>query len=438
MTKSKNSKNEIESLNTLVNELTEELSSVYESLTSLYRIIGTIKSIHDPVKLFSEIVNSSTKITKSDYGTLYLVDKNNETRKVDQIIFKNLKISSKDIERLDKWLVKNTVIAGESILIENMLEESRLKIDPIILTFHSSICSILLQTEGRKLGVLNVYRFQDKPHYSSGDFKLLKALSDQASVALDNILTLKELIHQQRIERELEIAAEIQRHLYPSQMPVFSFLDIAARNIPAHEVGGDYYDLVKSNEGLACSIGDVMGKGVPAALFASIVRSVVRTQFHMGNSIAEIMSRTNRFLYYDLEGMDMFLTLFIGFIEQKTKALRFCNAGHNPVILLKSNGKIKRLQTEGLLVGVRLEGNYGNGIEHLEKGDIIVFYTDGITEAMDKEKNIWGEERLVENIKMNKNQSAEGILDHVFNAVDIFSDKIRNDDSTMIIIKVTK
>ena len=429
-------KNKIESLNKVINDLSAELLSVYENLTSLYRIIGHIKSIHEPDKLFSEILKSSVALTKSDHGHLYVIENGCNINKMSQAGNNGAKLTCKETDRWCEWLASETIKTGESFLIENLLEERWQRFHPPLNSPYSSICSLLLKNENHTLGVLNVYRFKNKPRYKSNDFKLLKALADQAAVALNNIRILRELIHQQRIEKELEIAANIQRHLYPNKMPTIPCLDIAAHNLPAHEVGGDYYDLIELNDGLACGIGDVMGKGVPAALFAMIVRSVLRTQFHTKNSMSEILAQTNRFLYYDLEGMEMFLTLFIGFIEPKKRLFRYCNAGHNPVLIIKTDRTIKRLQTEGLLVGVRFEGEYQSGIEKIDRGDIIVFYTDGITEAMDRDKNMWGEDRLIDTVISNYNLPAQEILNFVFSAVNDFSDEKRNDDMTMLIIKI--
>ena len=202
----------------------------------------------------------------------------------------------------------------------------------------------------------------------------------------------------ERIESELSIAREIQMGMIPKIFPPYperEDVDLHAILHPAKEVGGDLYDFFIDNDRLYFVIGDVSGKGVPASLFMAIARSLFRTLAQQATSPAEIMSKMNRSISENNEA-NMFVTLIIGILDLKTGSLRFCNAGHNPPIIIGADGNTTLLKAKiQLFVGVLEDMEYTDEEITLEKNTRLFLYTDGITEAENASKELYGEDRLL-------------------------------------------
>jgi phosphoserine phosphatase RsbU/P len=246
-----------------------------------------------------------------------------------------------------------------------------------------------------------------------------------------------------RKNAELQIAAEIQKNFLPETLPWTEGFDIAAKSIMAMEVGGDFFDVIPlevmpiNSSRTGIMIADVSGKGVPAALFMALSRIVVRVTATWFKKPSEVISFANPIIANNSK-TGMFVTLFYGIIDKETGTLTYVNAGHNPPIVLRQkSGEIEELNLTGMAVGAMDDAEYTQVEIPLAPGDVIVLYTDGITEAQNDKEEMFDVPRLIETIRENSNSSSQEIADEIIRSVFSFSDKQPQfDDITLMVVKV--
>ena len=249
----------------------------------------------------------------------------------------------------------------------------------------------------------------------------------------------RELAQRERVNRELEIAREVQERLFPQRLPTVSGLDYCGRCRPAREVGGDYYDFLELPEGkLGIAIGDVSGKGIGAALLMASLEASLRGQALVAQDLAELVSRVNG-LVLDASSANRYATLFYAEYDSHGHRLSYVNAGHNPpVILRKSDAGIAvfRLEDGGLPVGLLRKG-YQQESFLLEPGDLMVLFTDGISESMNARDEEWGEERLIDFAKTCHGLPAVDTLNRIMAAADVFAaGASQHDDMTLVVVRI--
>ncbi len=252
----------------------------------------------------------------------------------------------------------------------------------------------------------------------------------------------KNITERQRLQRELEIARDVQMSFLPQRTPEFSGLQVASRCLPALEVGGDYYDFVKlSDKKLGIIIGDVSGKGTQAAFYMTLTKGFLKALSKMSESSSEMLMKMNELFYENVE-RGTFISMIYGIFDIEEKTLTLARAGHNPVIARKTAaGTIQKIDPKGLALGLEKGNIFNKTLKEMnvpfEQGDVFVFYTDGFTEAMNKTKDEYGEERLSEAVVKYSDRSAEEIMDVIFNDVKAFIGKAKqHDDMTMVVVKV--
>jgi sigma-B regulation protein RsbU (phosphoserine phosphatase) len=245
-----------------------------------------------------------------------------------------------------------------------------------------------------------------------------------------------------RKNAELQIAAEIQRNFLPETLPKTEGFDIAAKSIPAKEVGGDFFDVIPlevmpiSSSRTGIMIADVSGKGVPAALFMALSRIVVRVTAMWFRKPSEVISFANPIIANNSK-TGMFVTLFYGVIDKDTRTLTYVNAGHNPpIVLRKKTGEIEELTLTGMAVGALEDATYSQQEIPLAPGDVMVLYTDGITEAVNDREEMYDLPRLIETIRNNSNSSSKELADEIISSVFAFSGTTPQfDDITLMVVK---
>jgi phosphoserine phosphatase RsbU/P len=288
-----------------------------------------------------------------------------------------------------------------------------------------------------------LYVFSRAPNYAWSETrqKLMRLVADQTAVGIENNALAAELLKKERQDRELEIGAEIQRQLLPRNNPNIPGLDIAARCHTANRVGGDYYDFIpvsKSNR-WGIVIGDVMGKGVPAGLIMTMTRGMLRAEVLNGHPPGTILAHLNEAMYEDLEKSHRFLTMFYSEYDPLSQILHFSNAAHLPLLLWRSQ-KVQTLDTLGALIGLEPDSQFEEGQIKLQAGDVLLYYTDGITEAV----NQMGERFDEDNLRLSlqtacQNQfNAQEILDYLFEQVQTFMGRRgHQDDMTLVVLRVS-
>ena len=302
-----------------------------------------------------------------------------------------------------------------------------------------------LMAKQNLLGIISLGEKRSEAPYSSTDLRLLKTVASQTALALSNAeLTSAiaiEIGRREKLNREIEIAREVQERLFPQHLPEISGLDYFGCCRTALGVGGDYYDFLALPDGkLGVALGDVSGKGIAAALtMASLQASLRADAMRAGNDIAGLITRVNAMLY-DASTEDRYATLFYAQYDPATHRLSYVNAGHCPPILLRSaakSGTVERLnQAGGTVVGLLPECAYEQAEVSLSPGDLLVIYTDGFSEAMSPHLEEWGEHRLIDAIAACNGQPAKDSIAKIMQAADAFaSGAPQSDDMTLVILR---
>lgn len=298
-----------------------------------------------------------------------------------------------------------------------------------------------------------LYVFGPKTGFSWSDVHRRHAqlVADLAGVALENDALLQETRRHEHIDRQMSIGAEIQAQLLPDHCPVIEGVELAARCRPAFQVGGDYYDFIPTRPQLlgrrreqgkwALVMGDVMGKGVPAGLLMTLLRGMLRAEVLSGLPPDRILHDLNQLAQEDLAQSHRFVTLFYSDFDPRTRLLRYANAAHNPPLIWRRlRNAVDRLDAPGLLIGLQPEANYGCEQIVLDPGDVLLYYTDGVSEAPGLNGERFDEERLIKALHAacRSGIGAQGILDQLFTRLDRFvgADRPLEDDASMVVLKV--
>jgi serine phosphatase RsbU (regulator of sigma subunit) len=295
--------------------------------------------------------------------------------------------------------------------------------------------------EEQLIGLMPLGRKKSGKTYRREDIILLQTLANQGVVAIKNASLVKEVIEKERMEEELAIARDLQMSMLPAACPEIEGFLIAAHCTPAREVGGDFYDFIEMEGGrLGLVLGDVTGKSVSGALVTAASRSILRILSEQeGLGVDQIMVRANRRTKKDIKS-GMFVALLLGVIEPERRTLILSNAGQTqPVIFRSRTGEASLLETEGdtFPLGIIEESDYQETRIDLEPGDKVVFYTDGIVEAMNSEQEIFGFDRLIEIVKESGSLSADQLLGEVLSKVkDFVGGAPQHDDITLITLSV--
>jgi len=305
---------------------------------------------------------------------------------------------------------------------------------------------LLLPLPGRErlIGLMMLGPKKSEEPYTPTDLRVLQSLATQTGQALE-ISELahslaKEAAQRERNEREMEIAREVQQRLFPQQIPQIAGLSLAGMCRPALGVGGDYYDLIELDDGrLGLAIGDVSGKGISAALLMASLRASLRGMTLEGPSdLARMMQKVNR-LVYEASANNRYATFFFATYDPATRELRYVNAGHNPPLLVRAGGaEILRLDAGGMVVGLLPSADYMEQVVKINPGDLLIAYTDGISEAMTVNDEEWGEERmLAAAAQCRQDAVAPEVLDAIFRSADEFTAGApQHDDMTLLIMKL--
>lgn len=293
-------------------------------------------------------------------------------------------------------------------------------------------------------GIISLSPKRSEEPYTPSDLRLLRSVATQTGLALENSrLTeaiAREAAQKERLNTELEIAREVQERLFPQELPTVQGLDFYGACRPALGVGGDYYDFLELDGGkLGIAIGDISGKGVGASLMMASLQASLRGQvMHFKDDLASLMVQVNALLY-EASTSNRYATFFYAQYDPATKLLAYVNAGHNPPFLLRANGEVELLEVGGPVVGMlpAMLVEYEKGEVQLAAGDLLVGFTDGISEAMNPAEEEWGEDSLLAYLHTVRDCPAAEMLPAIVAEADKFANGARqHDDMTMIIAKV--
>ncbi|MCI0397763.1 MAG: SpoIIE family protein phosphatase [Chloroflexi bacterium] len=293
-----------------------------------------------------------------------------------------------------------------------------------------------LHARARLVGALIVGPPLNGRPLSGRRLNIINGIAQQAAIAVVNDQLYKESAERSRIEQELNVARSIQASLIPAGRPEIPGCDVAGFWEAARMVSGDFYDFMPlANGAWGIAVADVADKGVPAALFMALSRTILRTVAISRDRPAEVLERANQIIFNDSQS-DLFVTVFYAIWNPETEMLTYASGGHNPALLLRSNGQTSLLQSDGIALGVLEEVRIQQKETRLRPGDIVVFYTDGVTEAVNEDLDEFGLDRLCLIAQKARDQDAAGIVAAITNAVqDHAGDASQFDDVTLVVVK---
>jgi len=303
----------------------------------------------------------------------------------------------------------------------------------------TAFAHIPISTEGETIGVLSVYSKTLRGLFTDEFVELFKAISGQIGVAYRNERITNELITAKEQEKELLIAKNIQLSLLPYKIPEMTGLQMTGLCVPAKQVGGDYYDYLRRDENqLDLLIADVSGHNIGAALIMAETRAFIRAKTMSVHGVGESLRALNSFFFNDLNRAEMFITLFYVRFDRKSNRLTYANAGHNKPFLWRNGaGKVEQLDSEGMILGIKPEVNFEERETPLEPGDILMLYTDGLTESENNHGEFFGEERLEQVLKEYHGCPPDEIVERIMEQARLFTGiRTFRDDVTLVIVKV--
>ncbi|MBX3324063.1 MAG: SpoIIE family protein phosphatase [Phycisphaeraceae bacterium] len=338
----------------------------------------------------------------------------------------------------DRRVLGGEVVAVSDLLSdEHVLNPERCREEGL-----ASFLSAGLVFGGRLIGLIRLYGREVRV-FSELDRGLIRALGEQAGAAVHQARMVEIEQEEKRIQRQLSLATDIQMRMLPQAMPVLRGFEIAARCEPCFELGGDFYDLIELSGKLGVVIGDVVGKGIGAALLMSAVRSSLRAYADDEEDLGSLLGRVNRAMCRDTMTHE-FATIWYGVIDPEARTLTYGSAGHDPSLLMPAGGRssaeIVELHATGLVVGVLAQQTYESRTIELKAGDTIVAYTDGVLDRMNFEGKRYGRARLKESLAQilgkESEASAERIMDHLVWDMRRFAGLAeQNDDETIVVMR---
>ncbi|MFZ1282169.1 MAG: GAF domain-containing SpoIIE family protein phosphatase, partial [Ignavibacteriaceae bacterium] len=409
--------------------IVEELKLVNRELDSRIQRLSSLFELSKEFGLFSE----STKVTRLLIFSLigqFLVQK-----------YALLRFEGNDIE-----VIEPKIPVEE--LLSNIRKYNYYKIDTSINKhqieshypelFSMGIEVIVpMQIQGKTKGLIILGKRINNSEYTNADIEFIFSVGSLAIISLENRRLFLEALEKQKLEEELDLAREIQRNLLPQKIPDYKSFDISAVNISSKQVGGDYYDIIElDKDDCVVAIADVSGKGVPASLLMANMQAFLQVICRQNTPLDEATGLINDLISSNTSD-GRFITFFWGILNDITKTFNYVNAGHNPPLLIR-NGTITKLEIGGMILGVmKTMIPYKSESIQLQTGDVLVMFTDGISEAMNRRGEEFSDERLEKLSLAVVNENADSILKKIQCEVQNFTDGAnQSDDITLVIVKV--
>ncbi len=425
----------------LLEEENKRLNGIIQELSILNDIAVAISSTLSLDRIIDLIVERCIKHFEVEQGAIMLIEKEKKqpalytmVRRIDQT---NYKMPFRLNDQLIEWMMKNS----KPLIINDFSSNPYFRNTDSSRFIIHSLLAVPLILKNRMIGVLVLFNKKNKKGFTYGDQRLLSIIATESTQVIENARLYKQEQEYKRIKEELRMAFKIQRDLLPSELPKIPTYEIFAINIPARSVSGDYYDFenISSNSELLFCLGDVSGKGMPAALLAANLQATLRGQFLLNDSIKENLKNTSYILYKNTSP-EKFATLFYGKLNYRTNRLIYSNAGHNPPFFFhKRSEKISRLDRGGMILGIMEDSVYEEGAIDFELEDLLLIYSDGISEAMNESDEEFGEKKIEEAIYQNYSKAPKELVEEIIFQVKEFSGKrTQSDDMTLIAIKRVK
>jgi len=345
------------------------------------------------------------------------------------------------IASVSRSIARKVVEEKVVLLVPNVLEDVAFKAQESILAtgIRSALCAPLWfrppgSDQDVVIGLVYLDTRRRADAFAEDDRPVVTALANVAAAKIENARLLEESLEKRRMEDDIRMAAEIQTSLLPRQAPRVAGYDLAGSTRPCHAVGGDYFDLLEHDGRLLMALGDVSGKGTGAALLMTMLRASVRAHWK-GPSVAEAVAHMNQTVCENTPG-NKYITFFMAQLDLASGCLRYVNAGHNPPILCRSDGRLETLTEGGVVLGLIEGASYSEGAVDLARGDTLIIYSDGVSETWSPEGEEYGDERVAEIVKRGRGLDARALEAEVLRQLESFSGGSKpTDDRTLIVLK---
>jgi sigma-B regulation protein RsbU (phosphoserine phosphatase) len=415
-----------------------KIKSDYKSMAVLNEVSKALV-LHQPLhELLERIMDLISEYLPMDRGVLMLKEGNPP-----QMIAKVPRIINKNLLR-QKILVSQSIISlvldnHSSVLTADAQTDDRLKMKESIIksNIHSAMC-VPLWNNREIIGVIYADRISLLEQFTEDDLRMMTLLSNLAAVKIENSRAVEKAIEIEKFQKELALAAQIQKDFLPKKNPVCDRLDIAWMFIPCNQVGGDYYDFISIDPcRLALIVADVSGKGISAALLMASLRAALIAEVGPQFRLENVAAKLNDFVHSS-SAPNRFISCFVCDLDMTTGQLRYVNAGHNPPIIISKDSKVRRLDPTGFCLGMFPSVSYDVAEVTVDKGETVVLYTDGITDARNSANKDFGEDTLISLLKKSAKKPAAEIVSKVNAELGSFSSGVDAfDDMTLIVLKRT-
>ncbi len=412
----------------------QRLRRAVEELSILNDLAREIGASVNSEEIMKKVIHRSIRAVHAEQGMITLVEPQSGDS-MQTLIRSMVSSSEHQAFHLDQALLGWMHLNKSPLVIHEPESDSRFKGIQWDKSIQSLLCVPLLIKSELK-GILTVYNKRDGGEFNEDDQKLLAIIAGQSAQVVENARLYEKEQDLLRMQEELRLAREIQMGLLPKTAPNIPGYDIAGKSLPAQLVGGDYYDFISPDENrLIVCLGDVSGKGLPAALLMANLQATIRGQSLVNCSPKLCLDRSNRLLYHSTAS-NKFATFFYGILDFKKHQFCSANAGHDRPILFSKNKKPKILQDAGIALSFLEKYSYSETSISFTDNDILLIYSDGITEAMDAAENEFGEQNVFQTVSENMHLSAAELIDKIMlNVKKHAASRPQMDDMTMVVIK---
>jgi sigma-B regulation protein RsbU (phosphoserine phosphatase) len=405
-------------------------------LTAVYNLSMMLTDARDLPRVLQRTVKAVSEIMGTKAASLRLIDQEHDELVVKAVHNLSDEYLRKGPIRWSKSSIDNEALSPTGFAyVRNMASDPRV-LYPAEAQREGIVSglSVGMRYKGKPVGVLRVYTAEETT-FSPLRINLLKAVAAQAAAAIENARLLTESLEAEALEKQVRMAVEVQQRMIPQKPPVVRGVELASVYVPCFELGGDFYDFIAlpyDNVGLV--VADVSGKGVPASLTMASVRAALRAEVDNVYYLYEVIRRLNLMIHRDTKPTE-FVTLFYGVLDGMNRRLTYCNAGHPPGLVLR-NGEIIELRGDNMILGVDPSEQYQQSVVDLKPNDLILLYTDGLTDAMNFKQETFGRQRIIEAFKRVSDSAeiaAQNILWEMRRFVGLTK---RTDDVTMIVARI--
>jgi sigma-B regulation protein RsbU (phosphoserine phosphatase) len=414
----------------------EQIKTEYKISTIISEVSQALV-LHKPIgELLDHIMNIISEHLPMDRSILMLKEGDPaqlipRVIRIDNKRFQNQKI------QISKSIVNMAFEQQLSVLTSDAAIDPRFSAKDSIINsgIHSAMC-VPLWSNTEIIGIIYADRISLLDAFTNEDLRLLTLLSNLAAVKIEESRRIEREIETEKMKRELQLAAQIQSNFFPKENPSCENYEIAGKNIPCQQVGGDYYDFISIDPcHLGIAIADVSGKGVSASLLMASLRANLHAEVHAGYDLGAMVVKLNNFVHLS-SAINQFITFFFCELDKDTGMLRYVNAGHNPPFVMQKSGEIGYLDSCGLCLGMLPSVTYDLRSQAIGPGDILLLFTDGITESRNKDNEEFGVERLTAIIQKSRKASAFDLTRAILDGLNEFTAKADPaDDRTLVVIK---